>query len=358
MPTLFDVEIRIDPMPSAVCCEQDVERVTARITEAFPPQRAPHKPAPDGSLSRVDMQVGGSRYYDSYGGIEFKPRTFYFRNCPDPELPVRELMHQLGIEARPPKGYFQAVGTSCQTSFGKNELEPAETHTFFYRVEYGQIDAGIQYLGGTKGILEMLRQRSGGPQKPPTKPEISKDLKDPRSALQKANDGLNKAAAVADALAKAANESAKAFDGLQTAFGNMSLNPKPIQPKFEVEPWDNIKGLLSPSPRSWDARIAKMVADYSSTSEWVDLGRIDAASPSFDFSMNVTDIQTGAPMTIKERQLAFWQGTASFEVADVKGFDNIYCSSDRDERGELNSLLNTDETMTQGGLKKRGKKKR
>lgn len=57
-------------------------------------------------------------------------------------------------------------------------------------------------------------------------------------------------------------------------------------------------------------------ATYDGTSNWVDLGAVDPASPAFDFNKTVADVMTGTPMTIKQRHITEYQGTMSAELID------------------------------------------
>lgn len=57
-------------------------------------------------------------------------------------------------------------------------------------------------------------------------------------------------------------------------------------------------------------------ATYDGSSNWVDLGAVDPASPAFDFNKSVADVMTGTPMTIKQRHITEYQGTMSAELID------------------------------------------
>lgn len=57
-------------------------------------------------------------------------------------------------------------------------------------------------------------------------------------------------------------------------------------------------------------------ATYDGTTNWVDLGALDPASPSFDFNKEITDVMTGAPMTVKDRHITQLSGTMSAEVIE------------------------------------------
>jgi len=57
-------------------------------------------------------------------------------------------------------------------------------------------------------------------------------------------------------------------------------------------------------------------ATYNGTSNWVDLGALDPASTGFEFNKTITDVMTGAPMTIKQRHITEYTGQMSADVID------------------------------------------
>lgn len=57
-------------------------------------------------------------------------------------------------------------------------------------------------------------------------------------------------------------------------------------------------------------------ATFDGTTNWTDLGALDPASPAFDLNKEITDVMTGAPMTVKARHINQYNGTMSAEVID------------------------------------------
>lgn len=57
-------------------------------------------------------------------------------------------------------------------------------------------------------------------------------------------------------------------------------------------------------------------ATFDGTTNWTDLGALDPASPAFDLNKEITDVMTGAPMTVKDRHINQYNGTMSAEVID------------------------------------------
>lgn len=66
-------------------------------------------------------------------------------------------------------------------------------------------------------------------------------------------------------------------------------------------------------------------ATFAGTSNWIDLGVLDPASPGFEFNKDIAQIMTGAPMTVKQQFITQWTGTMSGEVLDYT--DNAFNAS-------------------------------
>jgi hypothetical protein len=57
-------------------------------------------------------------------------------------------------------------------------------------------------------------------------------------------------------------------------------------------------------------------ATFAGTSNWVDMGALDPASPGFEFNKEIAQVMTGSPMTVKQQHITQWSGTMSGEVID------------------------------------------